>query len=244
MPLHRLALLLLCSVSLHSLAAPLSLFSATYVAKFNGIPVEARRELIKVGDGYRVSTLANNVLGEMSQSEEFGLDDAGAIQLKRYHSQQRFFGVAKVEDLIVDPVKNIASYTRNDKRQEIPLAPGYLGPISYQLQLARDLNAKRSSYRYQVLYRGKVKDYRFEPVGEEVVPTSLGAIRTVKVRRVRDDQERETLFWMAPDLGFLLIKLWQREEDGQNYELTLSAATIDGTPISGDKPMKSPVHNP
>lgn len=236
MPLHRLASLLLCSVSLHSLAAPLSLFSATYVAKFNGMPVEARRELVKFEDGYRVSILAKNVLGEMSQSEEFGLDDVGAIQLKQYHSQQRFFGVAKVEDLIVDPVKNIARYSRNDKLQEIPLAPGYLGPISYQLQLARDLNAKRASYRYLVLNRGKVKDYRFEPVGEEVVHTSLGAIRTVKIRRVRDDQERETLFWMAPDLGFLLIKLWQREEDGQNYELTLSAATIDGKPISATSP--------
>jgi len=244
MGLRRLASLLLFSVTLHSLAAPLSPFSAIYVAKFNGMPVEARRELVKVGDGYRVSISASNALGEMSQSEEFGLDDVGAIQLKQYHSQQRFFGIAKVEDLIVDPVKNIARYTRNDKRQEIPLAPGYLGPMSYQLQLARDLNARRSSYQYQVLNRGKVKDYRFDPVGEEVVNTPLGAIQTVKVRRVRDDQERETVFWMAPDLDFLLIKLWQREEDGQNYELTLSAATINGKPISGGKPVKSLVHNP
>lgn len=213
-------------------SAPVSPFKATYVAKFNGMPVEAQRELVKVGNGYRLSTSANNVLGQMSESELFSIDAKGVIQLDQYHSQQSFFGIAKAEDLVIDATKGTARYTRKDKQRDIALAPGYLGPVSYQLQLARDLAAKAPAYHYQVINRGKVKDYRFEAIGEEVVETAIGPIRTLKLRRVRDNQERETLFWMAPEWNYLLIKLWQREEDGQSYELTLSTATVNGQPVT------------
>lgn len=245
MRLRRLMLLVSCfsvsfiSVQCFAASPPLNPFKATYVAKFNGMPVEAQRELTKVGNGYRLSTSASNMLGQMNESEVFHLDAKGVIQLDEYHSQQNFFGINRAEDMVIDPAKGIARYTRKGKTTEIPLAPGYLGPVSYQLQLARDLAEQGTAYRYEVVNRGKVKDYQFEPVGEEVVDTAMGSIRALKLRRVRDNQERETVFWLAPDWNYLLIKLWQREEDGQSYELTLGTATVNGQSVSG-KTEKSP----
>lgn len=204
-------------------------FTATYVAKFNGLPVEAHRQLAVGADQqYQLTTAVGNVLGELTEDERFHLDARGAIQVDSYQSRKAVFGVTRVEQLTVDHDRNSARYQSKKRTREIPLRPGYLGPVSYQLQLARDLDSGAPLPSYQVIDRGKLKDYRFEVVGEETLATPLGAIRTLKLRRVRDNQERETLFWLAPAWHFLVVKLWQREEDGQNYELTLSAATVNG----------------
>ncbi len=209
-------------------------FTATYVARFNGMPVEAHRQLTLTADSqYQLTTAVGNVLGELTEDERFHLDSAGAIQVDSYQSRKAVLGVTRTEDLRVDHERRSAHYQSKNRTREIPLLPGYLGPVSYQLQLARDLSAGKPLPSYRVIDRGKVKDYRFEVVGEETLTTALGAVRTLKLRRVRDTQERETLFWMAPEWHFLLIKLWQREEDGQNYELTLSQATLDGQPLAG-----------
>ena len=174
------------------------------------------------------------LVGEsMTEDERFHLDDRGAILVDSYQSRRAVFGVTRSEDLRVDYSRNVARHQSKNRTRDVALSPGDLGPVSYQLQLARDLSAGKTLPTYRVIHRGKIKDYRFEIVGEETLATPLGPIRTLKLRRVRDTQERETLFWMAPAWSFLLVKLWQREEDGESYELILSRATLDGQPLAG-----------
>jgi hypothetical protein len=62
----------------------------------------------------------------------------------------------------------------------------------------------------------------------ETVETPLGALSTVRVDRIRDDdKKRETSLWLAVDHAFLLVRLKQMEED-KGFELNLSSAVIDG----------------
>ena len=69
--------------------------------------------------------------------------------------------------------------------------------------------------------RGKVKQYVFQTEGTDVIHTAAGDMNAVRVRRVRDDNVRQTFFWMAPALGYQLVKLRQ-EENGDSYELLLN----------------------
>ena len=203
-------------------------YQASYSATFNGMPIEAERQLIKLEQGYRLETSASNFLGKMRETERLHLDTEGRIRIDGYTSKRSFFGSKRKEQLIIDHQHNKAIYTRKKKRRETVLQPDYLGPISYQLQLRRDLAQPNSPLEYTVIAHGKIKRYQFERLGDEVINTGLGDISALKIRRVRDNKERETIFWMAEKYAYLPVKIWQREEDGESYEMLLKSLTIEG----------------
>ncbi|MEZ0122232.1 MAG: DUF3108 domain-containing protein [Candidatus Reddybacter sp.] len=212
------------------IASPLVLlpYQASYSATFNGMPIEAKRELLKLEQGYRLETSARNFLGKMRETELFHLDTEDRIRIDGYTSKRSFFGSKRKEKLVIDHHGNKAIYTRKKKRRETVLQPDHLGPISYQLQLRRDLSQPDSALKYKVISHGKIKHYQFERLGEELISTGLGDINTLKIRRIRENEDRETIFWMAEELAYLPVKVWQREDDGETYEMTLKSVTIEG----------------
>jgi len=211
-----------------SLPFTLQPYKASYTAKFNGMPIEAQRELVKLEQGYRLETTASNFLGKMRETEQLHLDAQGRIRIDGYVSKRSFFGSKRKEKLVIDHQLNKAIYTRKKKRRETALQPDYLGPVSYQLQLRRDLAKADSPLKYTVISHGKIKSYQFERLGDEVISTGIGDITALKIRRIRENKERETVFWMAEKFAYLPVKIWQREEDGKSYEMTLKSLTIEG----------------
>ena len=208
---------------------PLALlpYQASYTATYNGMPIEAQRKLLKLEQGYRLETSARNFLGNMRETEQLHLDAEGRIRIDGYRSKRSFFGSKREAKLVIDHQLNKATYTRKKKRREIALQPDVLGPISYQLQLRRDLAQPDSTLKYTVISHGKLKNYQFERLGNEMITTGLGDISALKIRRVRDNKERETLFWMAEEFAYLPVKVWQREEDGESYEMTLKSLVLE-----------------
>lgn len=209
-------------------------YHATYEATFNGLPIEARRELTREAQGYKITTLAKNLLGNIREIERFHLDNQDRIRIDDYTSTRTIFGAKRSENLRIDPLLSKATYTRKKKQSEIDLAPEYLGPVSYQLQMRRDLAANASAntgtkatLSYQVISHGKIKYYQFEELGEETIVTALGDIKTLKVGRIREEEDRQTILWLAPRWAFLPVKIWQKESDGETYEMTLKALTFD-----------------
>jgi len=199
----------------------LPLYSATYKASFNGMPVVATRSLSFANDSYQLATTAKNFLGGINEAETFKLKD-GQIVVDNYHHQRSLLGSKRKEDFKTDHQSGIAIYTRKKKTRNITLQSDYLGPMSYQVQIRRDLLADIKNLSYRVIHRGKVKEYRFERDGEETLSTPLGNINCVRLKRIREDDERETLFWMAPGMNYLLIKLRQKE-DNEVYELAIES---------------------
>jgi len=220
---------LICNAAALDTSPALSLqpYQASYAATFNGMPIEAQRTLIKSEQAYRLEIVAKNLLGSMREVEQLHLDTEGRIRIDGYRAERSFFGSKRKEKLIIDALGNKATYTRKKKNREINLLPEYLGPLGYQLQLRRDLTQPSTNLSYTVMVRGKIKHYQFERLGEELVSTELGHINALKIRRVRENKDRETIFWMAKSLAYLPIKIWQREDDGETYEMTLKSVTID-----------------
>ncbi|MBL4783199.1 MAG: DUF3108 domain-containing protein [Porticoccaceae bacterium] len=203
-------------------------YRAIYTAKYNGMPLEAQRQLIALEQGYRLEVSAKSFLGNMHESENIHLDSEGRIRIDGYTSKRSFFGNKRTEKLTIDHQLNKAVYTRKNKRRETTLLAEHLGPISYQLQLRRDLFKPDSPLDYSVIAHGKVKNYRFQRAGEEVVDTGLGKFTAQKVRRLRDEKDRETVFWMAGELAYLPVKIWQREDNGESYEMILKSVVFTG----------------
>jgi hypothetical protein len=99
--------------------------------------------------------------------------------------------------------------------------------------LRYDLQVLGKPNPYDIVDRKRLKQYRFELLGEELVETPIGKLNTVKLKRLRKEgSPRETIIWLAKDWDFLLTKIHQKE-NGKSYEIILSEGELAGKPITG-----------
>ena len=123
-----------------------------------------------------------------------------------------------------------------DKPWNMALPANTLDKLSYQLQLRQDLSNQRDiqQQQYTIADGGRLKHYRFETQGEEILSTPVGKLNTIKVKRIREhDSKRITYLWLAKDWDHLIVRLRQKERDGKHYEINLARATLNGRPVQG-----------
>ena len=105
-------------------------------------------------------------------------------------------------------------------KNELELEAGYLDMITHRLQLRRDLSAGQQVFSYPVISRGKLKQYSYKVVSEEILQTAIGPLNTVKVERVIDDSDKSVSVWLATDWDYLIVRLQQSKgKDGHHLEL-------------------------
>ncbi len=97
---------------------------------------------------------------------------------------------------------------------QMTLSPGTLDKLSANLALVVRLSSGETSARLPVADGGKLKIYDFNIVGEELIDTPLGRVKTVKVSRNKHGRaDRQAWLWLAPELNYMIIKV---EKDGSN----------------------------
>jgi hypothetical protein len=94
---------------------------------------------------------------------------------------------------------------------------------------------------YPVISKDKIREYVYEIIGQEILETSIGPIRTTKIRRVvNSNKKRETVIWLADDWEFLTVKLVHLEK-GERHQLDITRGRV------GDKiiiPLKRIIETP
>lgn len=79
-------------------------------------------------------------------------------------------------------------------------------------QLRYDLQQGKESFRYLVIdEKGQPDELVYQRHGLEELVLPYGTVSAIKVSRVRENSKRETDYWFAPELGFVLVKMQQRE---------------------------------
>lgn len=117
---------------------------------------------------------------------------------------------------------------------KMPLLPGAMDKLLYQLAVMRDLRAGKRKLIYDVADGGKIKSYEFDIDGEEFIETQIGKLKSIRVTRNRDD--RITTIWCAAEYGFIPVQIEQFEENHGLLRLTIES--IDGIqpdPASGQR---------
>ncbi|PCJ91789.1 MAG: hypothetical protein COA46_07575 [Porticoccaceae bacterium] len=207
-------------------------YDLSYAATYNGMDIDANRQLKQESGRYTLTTTAKNMLSNITERGEFQVNDQGVIIDLDYQYKRSILGMKKTENLTYNRKTGVANYDSKKKQRQVTLADGYLNRLTYQLQLQRDLINGVSPLQYQVISRGRLKSYNFEVMGEEILDTPLGKINTTKVKRIRKDNDRETMLWLAPKWNYLLVQLWQREKGGGDYKIVLQQGTLNGDALS------------
>jgi hypothetical protein len=121
-----------------------------------------------------------------------------------------------------DWVKNQITNSINGSSWKMQTEEGVIDKLLYQYFIMLDLQQGKTNFQYQIADGGKEKTYIFETIGEEIINTPIGKLRTIKLIRIRKDSDRTDIFWCAPDMNFLPVKL-EITDDGEKTTVIINS---------------------
>ncbi|MGH1484585.1 MAG: DUF3108 domain-containing protein [Cellvibrionaceae bacterium] len=213
-------------------------FTATYDANIKGLSAQATREFKPVNATLsELNFKATSWLATLNESAQFLWEDQ-LIQPIRFNYSRKIMGKESEKVLTFDPQNKKIISTYKDKTYTLPNKDEALDYLSFQLQLQYDLLKydqlkEKKSNVYRIADKDRIKEYRFEIMGDELVETELGNLNTIKVKVIRENKNRATYLWLAKEWHHLLVRLEQHKNEKKEFEIQLTSATVDGRKVAG-----------
>ena len=159
--------------------------------------------------------------------------NAGAMLPVAYRYKQSGLNDSRQQISFNHTTRSITSYDDGEVTQ-LPLEPGIMDKLGYQLVLREAIKAQDTELTFTVVDGDEIEAYEFRIDAPEVVETPVGKLNTIKVERVYEaGSERQTVFWLAKDWQFLLVKFVQVRGNESSTELMLQKAHINGVQVTG-----------
>ena len=233
-----LILPLLFAFSFSSQATELVAHKASYSAKIKkGVSIKGKavRELKKSVNGqWLYSFNVNSFVADIDESTLLSWHNNQVVPHLYSYKLSVFLAPDKLKKVNFDWDQMSATNPLKKRGWAITNIPANtLDKLSYQLQLGMDLQSGKQEMLYQVADKGKLRKNLFRVTGEEEIKTAFGIISSITVEKVRErNNKRKTNLWLSKQYPFLLLKMVQVEKDGEQYEINITQASINGKIIT------------
>lgn len=223
-----LTLLLVCLSIPASAQEFLEPFRQEFKMTLGGFKVSSVRTLSQLEDGnYELQLRAKNMIARYEEKSIFILDDNDQILPLQHSVSSKVFGISRHQKTLFDWDEKKATYTKKDTTRTVDIETGLLDRALYQLLIPRDLTAGITEPSYDFVDRGRIKNYTFGVLDEEQVDLADDRVLAVKLKRIQEDADKETLIWFAPEHGYELVKIAHTEEGGSDYHMVLKGELED-----------------
>ena len=114
--------------------------------------------------------------------------------------------------------------------KEIDFPENIQDSLSYHFQQRLNLlnNPEQKHFVYPVIKSsGKIKNYVYQYDGEEEIMLPYGLVKAVRLKREVVEKKKITYAWFAPELDYLLVKLFQMKGGVEQLQAQLKSVTID-----------------
>jgi len=200
---------------------------ATYVAKIKkGISISgtATRELIPEQSNWRYRFDVDSAPADIKESSWLSIEDNEVSPIRYRYSREGLFIRDKKRDIEFRKEAQRVLGKNEKGSWSFSSDENLLDRLSYQLQLTIDVALGKKEMLYRVAHKGRIEEERFAVSGEEEIMTALGKQSAIVVKKVRDnDSKRETLLWFSKTQPMLLLKMTQKEKDGEEYEIHIQS---------------------
>jgi hypothetical protein len=205
-------------------------FHATYTASFNGISMGINVSVDLAGQAQDWTLVLNGSSPLMKYREEsqFRWQDCLASP-GRYRFDFSGFGINRKLWLDFDYTTRRATGVS----RKGPLDYAFPDDVTDELSLmmaarCRFANGNATSEFNVATTRG-MRTLAYRIAGNETVKTGLGKVEAVRVERVRDaDDKRRSTLWIAPSLGYVMVKMEHVEKLGVRGGIVIK--TLDMAP--------------
>ncbi len=226
-----LAVILLCASSPNlSAGETLAPYTASYKTTAMGLGMTLHRELsLDPEGGYTLSNKGRVLFLSIEETARFRITD-NRIMGERF--DYKLGGLASRKRAVrFEPERGVIQSLRKKQWTEVPWAPDVYDRLSQQEQLRLELMAGDSppaAITFKVIDGPRVRERVIEWVGSERVTVPAGSFDTWHFRQLRDNDERASDIWVAPDLAYLMV-LTRHREDNTVISIELLDTSLDTT---------------
>lgn len=217
--MRRLTLLILLALPLNLTAAEIKPFTAQYDIRFSGLSGEAVTSLVRNANG--IFVLENRVSakglarlirsGDAVDRSEFVIENDNLVPIS-FESDDGSRKNKRGNTITFDWKEHSASTEYKGEIQTLKLEAGTLDRQLMQLAMMSDLTDGQTEVTYNVVDRMDIKIYSIAVVAEERIEVPAGNYDVVRVERINPGSSRSTIFWCAPSLDYLTIKMEQLKD--------------------------------
>ncbi len=229
---------LLDPINLSSPDTSVTPFKATYSVLHKSKQVgTAIRELEKLSDNtyrYNYSTDIEWLIFDDKRAEE------SIVTIKNNHVIPQHYkytregtGRDKFYEWSYDIANNSGTNIKEKKTLPIEFPENVQDSLSYHLQHRLNLlkNPEQKTFVYPVIRTsGDIREYAYEYDGTEDLMLPYGLVKTIKLKREVTEKERVTYAWFAPELNYLLVRLYQAKGGTEQFEAQLTAVETYSAP--------------
>jgi len=148
------------------------------------------------------------------------------VKPTHYDYSREGTGRDKAYEWAYDIANNSATNVKSKLEKTVNYPVNVQDKLSYHLQhrLSMIENPEQELYVYPVIgTSGSIKNYVYQYDGEEEIVLPYGLVKTVRLKREVLEKERVTYAWFAPELNYLLVKLFQVKGGVEQFEAQLKS---------------------
>lgn len=197
-------------------------FEANYQFSYNGKNLgSATRTLKQNGQNWNyVFAATAGMIASASEKSTFSFTQ-GQVNSKDFSRTSKILVHQDNMSIHFDPSKKLISTQKKEKQRSFAWQPNVLDELNAEIQIREDLINNRLRSHYLLTDAKGVDERQFIKEGAAQVKTSYGTFDTIKVRMQHNRPDRNTIFWLAPKLNYLPVKI-THNDDGTSYGLTLT----------------------
>ncbi|PCJ16180.1 MAG: hypothetical protein COB04_11570 [Gammaproteobacteria bacterium] len=201
-------------------------FEAHYSAKWNKVSLRGlavRKLIINEANQQEFSFNAKTLAAKVQESSHFNWHRCSPVPSAYHYERKGFLKKKKTlqQTFNWDDQQVTSNTSKYSTTFDLPMQS--TDKLSYQLAIRCDLKQGNTDLNYQVVDKSRLKQYSFEIVNEEILETPLGTLNAIKVKRVREANQRQTFLWFAKELDYLLVKLEQYDTGGNHYVINIKS---------------------
>lgn len=226
-----------CAISLWPVSAAadaadeaLQPFRVEYRINVSRIPTTIKADMsLEAGedDTYRMQLSIDSMLMKNTELSIFRWRDCAPHTL---HYMHNFRGFRRERNYRMDffwaPPRVSATTDSDDDDAEsvtYDIPSDTLDELTMLLKARCVITEDETDYQVTTAYGKRLRTHYIHVVGRETLDTPLGKLDTIRIEKRRDqDSKRRTVFWLAPELDYLLVRARHIESAALFGELRMS----------------------
>ncbi len=247
----KISALLLCVGALlptSLIAGELTEYQASYdILRKGKNHGEAVRELKKVGEETYQLTYHSNIewmifSDKREETSVFTFLD-NKVTPHHYNMVRTGTGPDKDYKIDFDTQNKVVTSSTSEYPLKCEWTDEFQDAISYQVQVREGLKKGETYFSFPLIdKKGNRRDYNFEVVGKEMISLPIGNVEAIKVKRLYDNDKRQALAWFAPEMDYMLVRMWKGEKGMEQFEVQMNSFTVTqpvSTPVSESSEVRS-----
>lgn len=205
-----------------SQAMAMSPFQASYQFQYNGKNMgSATRTLSKAGNNWNYVFAAKaGLIASATESSNFSLNGKQIVS-NSFSRSSKILVHNNTMSIKFNPSAKTINTMKDKEARSFAWKAGVLDELNAELQIREDLKSSGLKSNYLMSDAKGIDDRKFVKQGTETIKTNYGSFSTIKVVMKHSKPGRETIFWLAPKLDYLPVKVTHQDKDS-SYGLLLT----------------------